>query len=307
MTTTSETVLVRSSTSQPDISKPSLVNLPTEILVMILEHCLVRSKAIRLLIRQEGEGLLGMKSWKCGLVPEVLCVCKRMFAQGISILYGCNIFRLGPLSMSLQRALQKRVNFGSVPPPPPQPLETNFWRISKIQIPIGQVYAADSDREGLHSQWQVCDPALRRFRVKSALLQWPQTNNLQWINCKVDDFDGIWTAGDHVGMPTINQKSQLRTTFQHGHPDESTLNEYERSCGDYVFRLSALKVARTFQECAAGFTRFYRAIRPTKHQCIQRSVVVTKGPIESVPGCNLDNMKGLRYVSSVAESRAGTC
>ncbi|ERF75797.1 hypothetical protein EPUS_01627 [Endocarpon pusillum Z07020] len=316
MTSKSETVLVPSSASQPGNSKPSLLNLPTEIRVMILEHCLVRSEDINLVFKPDWGGLKGVKTRRYGLVPEVLCVCKRMFAEGTSLLYVSNIFSLGPLTIDLQWLVQSWLY---EPVPRAQRLKTNFRRISKMQIAIGEMREADSYQEDLHSHFGVADLALYSRSMKTALRHWPQLNDLQWINCKVDDSNNIWTARNHVGIMTIAQKLQLCKRFEHGHPDESTLNEQERSCADYIFRLSALKVARLVQERGGGFTRFYRAIRPIEQQCIQRSVVVTKGPVESVPGFKLDNMQEIRHmgeleidvdrceVKEITGPRAGYC
>ncbi|KAF7512081.1 hypothetical protein GJ744_002794 [Endocarpon pusillum] len=296
MTTKPETVVVPSSTSQPDTSKPSLLNLPTELRLMILEYCLVRSEVINLVIRPKRKGLRGVKSRRYGFVPEVLCVCvcKRLFAEGISLLYVCNIFNLGPLTIDTQWIVEAYLHYESVPPP--RPLKTNFWRISKMQIAIGEICEEDSHQKDLHSRYEVGYEALHYGKLKTALRHWPQINNLQWINCEVDDFNSVRTARNHVGITTIDQKLQLCKRFELGHPDESTLTELERSCADYIFRLSALKVARIVQEGGEFDTRFYRAIRPIEQRCTQRSIVVTKGPVESVPGVKLDNMQEIHHM-----------
>ena len=294
MATKPKAVLGSSSISQPDSSKPGLLNLPTEILVMILEHCLVRSEIINLEIKSKSKGSWGLKEMEYGLSPEVLSVCKRLYAEGISLLYDCNIFSLGLLCWKPQGLLQA-------------PLKTNLRRISKAQIAIGDIYEAELDWEDSHSQLGVGELGLCHRWLRLILLHWPQINNLQWINCKVGDSSNILLADSHVRITTMDYKSQLCGRFAFGHPDESILNEHQRRCADWIFKLSAVKVAKTVQEYGRGFTRFYRAVQPIEHQCIQRSVVVTKGPIESVPGLKWDNMQKIRHVSSVAESNARPC
>lgn len=90
-----------------------------------------------------------------------------------------------------------------------------------------------------------------------------------------------------------------------GYPDERhriilfKLDGWDRRCTEYAFKLSALKVARTVWECGGGFARFYRAVQPITSRCVKRSVIITKGPIESMTGLRLDDIHQIRYVNPV--------
>jgi hypothetical protein len=138
--------------------------------------------------------------------------------------------------------------------------------------------------------------------LRQILLHWPEMESLQWVNCEVDDPGNGWEVARFLGKTQLDDYT-ARRTFRFGHPDEELescvrLNEAERRESEYIFKFSALKVARIARGFSAGFTRFYRAVRPLGQEHIQRSIVITKGSIESLTGFELDAMHRIRHVSS---------
>lgn len=271
-------------------SRLHLLLLPAEIRMMILERCLVQRG--KFCLRVEPRGVVSIEFSEYDLAPAVLRVCKQLFIESGSLLYTHNIFKLSPYVPISLRMVQP---LGRLVP------EKNFHLMSRAEINIGgfQDHEIEQQNDPRLSP-SLCD------ELDHVISEWSWRCGLRWVNCKIEDSSRIHRIGAYFGM-TRNEVKVISKKFRYGHPNGSHDNpmrlkgEKEQEYSDYIFKLSALRVARTLRGIGADFPCMYRAVQPLKRQCVQRSIILTTGPIELMkPG--LHDIHEIKHVSSVTNS-----
>jgi hypothetical protein len=192
-----------------------------------------------------------VRSWKVMTLHHMCYVSASRFAKK-----ACTFFTPNVLSLELIDWLEH-----PLPVPLPTLLQRNLPRISKWEVEIEVLKYVELGPDDMDPHDDYFCGHLRR-----AILCWLSINNLRWINCLIDDSQTIRAACKYLGMMNSHETLRFARIFHFGHPSEKVdrayrINERERRCSDYTFKLSALKVVRAVMEHAEGFPRFYRAIR----------------------------------------------
>lgn len=269
-------------------TKPHLLTLPREVREMILKYCLIQL-GMSVPSRHGPRDPPHVHFIPNNLAPQVLRVCKQLYEEGGNLLYTHNVFNLRMFPLHRDPRLCRL----------PFPVEKHS-RISKIEVHI--------------VVWDWAFPATVAFihELLEVVIFWPRLHHLQWINCIVEENFEPWSMSECMGI-LVDEIDQVHPEFRLGHA--KNLDDLSDRCGrlggvarkvsNYIFKTSALQVARSFFfsqiEDMIEDTKLYRATRPLITNRIQRSIVLARAPIETMTGLHLNDGYQIEHVSSVPD------